>query len=153
MHNVPPRGRPGLALPGASGTVYSVLDRIIEWAFAVCFGLTGLSHLLNPGLWAEGLTALCRNRWGGFIIAGYTLPIALLGVLGHSWLPGIGLVVPILGAGMLLKCIVYALRPQTPAKWGREGWLTPAKISAAGVLSLVIAAVCVVAAVTPLATE
>lgn len=130
-----------------------VVDRMIEWAFAVCFGLTGLSHLLNPRLWADGLTALSQSRWGGFIIAGYTLPVALTGVLGHSWLPGIGLVVPIVGAGMLIKCIVYALRPQAAARWARDGRLTPEKISAAGAVCLIIAGLCVVAAVTPLNIE
>ncbi len=124
-------------------------DRVIELIYAFCFGLAGLSHILHPHLWAEGLAAICRSRWAGFIIAGYTVPIALLGVLGHSWLLGIGLVVPIVGAGMLLKCIVYALAPQAPARWARDGKLTPAKVSAAGAVCLVIAGLCVVAAVTP----
>ena len=85
-----------------------LIARGVGLAWLIC----GLSHLLNPAEWT-GLLAPLRARTGGsFILAGLSLPLGLIIVLGHNvWVWGLPLIVTVVGWLMSLKGAIYLCFP------------------------------------------
>jgi hypothetical protein len=68
--------------------------------------------LFQPQLWIRFFTTLRQTGLAAAIIPMYTLPFALLLVVGHNvWAWGWPLFLTIAGWGMLIKSALYALVP------------------------------------------
>jgi hypothetical protein len=79
---------------------------------APAFLLLGLSHIVQPRLWAEFFVAMRQGRFAAFIIPMYTLPVALVLVVGHNqWVWDWPLFLTVAGWGMTIKCTIYLLVP------------------------------------------
>ena len=86
---------------------------IIQAVFAPMFLLLGLSHLVQPQLWVRFFEVVSRTGVAGCIIPMYTLPIALVLIVGHNiWVWDWPLFLTIAGWGMTIKCAVYLLLPR-----------------------------------------
>ena len=85
---------------------------IIQAVFAPAFLLMGLSHLVQPQLWVRFFEAVRQTGLASLIIPMYTLPFALVLIVGHNvWVWDWPLFLTIAGWGMTLKCALYLLVP------------------------------------------
>jgi len=85
---------------------------IVQAVVAPAFLLVGLSHAVQPQLWIRFFAELKRTGMAAAIIPMYTLPVALVLVVGHNvWAWGWPLFLTIVGWGMLIKCSLYAVVP------------------------------------------
>jgi hypothetical protein len=86
--------------------------KIIEAVVAPAFLLIGLSHLLQPRLWVRFFDHVRQTGLAAVIIPLYTLPLALVLVVGHNlWMWGWPLFLTVAGWGMLIKSTLYLLIP------------------------------------------
>jgi uncharacterized protein YjeT (DUF2065 family) len=84
----------------------------IQAIVAPAFLLIGLSHVVQPQLWVRFFEAVSQTGLATAIIPLYTLPIALVLVVGHNvWEWGWPLFLTIAGWGMLIKCALYLQVP------------------------------------------
>jgi hypothetical protein len=73
----------------------------------------GISHIAQPRLWADFFIAMGRTGFARLIIGMYTLPTAMILVVGHNkWTWDWPLFITLSGWVMLLKCLVYLLYPK-----------------------------------------
>ncbi len=85
---------------------------IVQAVVAPAFLLTGLSHVVQPGLWVRFFEVVKQTGVAAFIIPLYTLPIALVLIVGHNvWVWDWPLFLTIAGWGMTIKCSLYLLAP------------------------------------------
>jgi hypothetical protein len=85
---------------------------IIQAVIAPAFLLMGLSHLVQPQLWVQFFEAVRKTGLAGAIIPLYTLPFALVLIVGHNvWVWGWPLFLTIAGWGMSIKCSLYLVVP------------------------------------------
>jgi hypothetical protein len=86
--------------------------KIVEAVFAPAFLLMGLSHLTQPQLWVRFFEVVKQTGAAGLMIPVYTLPIALVLVVGHNvWVWDWPLFLTIAGWIMMIKCTLYLLVP------------------------------------------
>jgi len=84
--------------------------KTVQAVIAPCFLLMGLSHLAQPQLWVRFFETLRQTGLAAAIIPIYTLPFALVLVVGHNlWVWDWPLALTIAGWGMLIKCAIYLL--------------------------------------------
>lgn len=89
------------------------LSVFIAKFFSISLLVIGLSHALQSTYWRDFFLFLKKTGVAGIIIAMYTFPLGLLIVIGHNkWVFGLPVIITILGWGMTLKGIVYALFPK-----------------------------------------
>jgi len=85
---------------------------IIQAVVAPGFLLMGLSHLVQPSLWVRFFEAVRKSGLAAVIIPLYTLPLALVLIVGHNvWVWGWPLFLTIAGWGSAIKCALYLLVP------------------------------------------
>lgn len=73
----------------------------------------GLSHLLYPAKWAALFLPLKERDTGGFILAGMSLPVGLIVILGHNiWVWDIRVIITLAGWMATLKSVAYLLFPR-----------------------------------------
>jgi hypothetical protein len=86
--------------------------KTVQAVVAPAFLLIGLSHLLQPQLWVRFFEVVRATGVASLIIPMFTLPIALVLVVGHNvWVWDWPLFLTIAGWGMTLKSTLYLLVP------------------------------------------
>ncbi|MBI4657265.1 MAG: hypothetical protein HY735_00190 [Verrucomicrobia bacterium] len=89
------------------------LDTLIARWVAILWLICGVSHLLHPATWAKLLLPLRDRDTGGFILAGMSLPVGLIIILGHNiWVWGLPVIVTVAGWMTTLKSVIYLLFPR-----------------------------------------
>lgn len=89
------------------------LDVLIARWVAVFWLGCGLSHLLHPARWGALLLPLRERESGGFVLAGVSLPVGLVIVIGHNvWVWDLPVIVTVAGWATTLKSVVYLLFPR-----------------------------------------
>jgi uncharacterized protein YjeT (DUF2065 family) len=84
----------------------------VEVAYAAVMLIFGVSHAVQPRLWADFFLAMKRTGSASLIIGMYTVPFALVIVLGHNrWNWDWPLFITISGWCMMIKSIVYLVLP------------------------------------------
>jgi hypothetical protein len=84
----------------------------IQAVMAPAFLVLGLSHLVQPQLWVRFFETMRLTRLAAVIIPLYTLPIALVLIVGHNvWTWDWSLFLTIAGWMMTIKCTLYLLVP------------------------------------------
>jgi hypothetical protein len=85
---------------------------LVQAFVAPMFLLVGLSHVVQPRAWAEFFAEMSKGRMARFIIPIYTLPVALVLLVGHNvWEWSWSLFLTIAGWGMTIKSTLYLLIP------------------------------------------
>jgi hypothetical protein len=86
--------------------------KIIQAVVSPGFLIMGLSHLVQPQLWVRFFEAVSQTGLAAVIIPLYTLPLALVLIVGHNvWVWDWPLFLTIAGWGMTIKCALYLLVP------------------------------------------
>lgn len=89
------------------------IDILIARWLGIFWIIVGLSHLLLPKTWAALLLPLRDRDTGGFILAGISLPIGLVIIVGHNiWVWDIPVIVTVVGWMTSLKSVIYLLIPR-----------------------------------------
>jgi len=89
---------------------------VIGRVYAMCFLLMGISHVVQPALWADFIIDLKRANTAPLKIVAFTLPFGLLVIVGHPvWTPDAHGLITFFGWITTVKCITYLLFPQ--AMW------------------------------------
>jgi hypothetical protein len=84
----------------------------IERFAAVAFFVVGLSHVVQPRVWAQFFIALReKGPVGSFIIALIQFPMGALIVAFHNIFHGIPLVLTLIGYGLVIKSLIYFVFP------------------------------------------
>lgn len=87
---------------------------LIAKVYSVGLLVIGVSHFAHPKLWADLFAAVLRTRFAALLIGTFTLPQALLIVVGHNvWVRGPATLITIMGWGMLVKSVIYLLHPRS----------------------------------------
>ena len=87
----------------------------IDAWFALSLVIFGLSHAVQPRLWADFFNAMKASGFAPLIIGMYTLPTGLIILLGHNqWTWDFPVFVTIAGWGMTTKATIYLLFPAVP---------------------------------------
>lgn len=85
----------------------------IEWLVALCFLIGGVSHILQPRVWAEFFIHFrAKGAVGSFQLWLLYLPLALLIVAFHNIWHGLPLLVTLVGWAQLLKSLLYLWFPR-----------------------------------------
>lgn len=109
------------------------LTLLIARFFSVALFVVGLSHLLQPRLWADFFIKIKRTGVAGIIIAMFTFPQGLLIALGHNvWVLDVPVIITICGWGMMVKSIIYALVPRMAERAIPDGEDAHRKYAAGG---------------------
>ncbi len=89
------------------------MESSIEILAAIAFFTTGVSHLVQPRIWARFFVQLARQgEVGIFIIAFYTLPMGVLIVAFHNVWSGWPTMLTIFGWAFCLKSFIYFVVPK-----------------------------------------
>jgi uncharacterized protein YjeT (DUF2065 family) len=85
----------------------------IERFVTILILATGLSHAVQPRLWAELFRDLLPRPYAAFYIGVFTLPVGLLIVLLHNvWVADWAVIVTIMGWCWTTKSCLYLLIPK-----------------------------------------
>ena len=85
---------------------------IIQAVMAPAFLVLGMSHLVQPQLWVRFFEVVRQTRLAAVIIPMYTLPLALVLIVGHNvWKWDWSLFLTIAGWVLTIKCTLYLLVP------------------------------------------
>jgi len=102
------------------------MTRGLEQAVAAGFALMVASHLLRPAVWRTFLSTLFQQPSGPLLMAMFTLPIALLLVIGHNdwrWTPAV--IFTVYGWLAMFKSVMYLLWPETAERIIRRRLASP----------------------------
>lgn len=89
------------------------IDILIARWFGIFWMIAGVSHVLYPAKWASLFLPLRDRDTGGFILAGMSLPIGLVIIVGHNiWVWDIAVIVTVAGWMTTLKSVIYLLFPR-----------------------------------------
>jgi len=89
------------------------METAVEKLAAICILVTGLSHILQPRVWAEFFIMLREKGKVGSILCGLLhFPLGVIIVAFHNVWHGLPIVVTIMGWGFLLKSILYLVYPK-----------------------------------------
>ena len=116
----------------------------IEILAAIAFFTTGVSHLVQPRIWARFFVQLARHgEVGIFIIAFYTLPIGVLIVAFHNVWSGWPTVLTIIGWAFCLKSFIYFVAPKAGlAAISRIQETSAGKFVVAGIMMILLSGAC-----------
>ena len=85
----------------------------IEKLTAICLLVTGLSHIIQPRVWARFFIMLREKEEVGSILTGLLhFPLGILIVSFHNVWHGFPLVVTIMGWGLVIKSLIYLTYPK-----------------------------------------
>lgn len=85
----------------------------IEKLTAICLLVTGLSHIIQPRVWARFFIMLREKEEVGSILTGLLhFPLGVLIVSFHNVWHGFPLVVTIMGWGLVIKSLIYLTYPK-----------------------------------------
>ena len=88
------------------------MEAAVEKLAAICILVTGLSHIIQPRVWAEFFIMLREKGKVGSILAGLLhFPLGVIIVAFHNVWHGLPIVVTIMGWGLLLKSVIYLIYP------------------------------------------
>lgn len=89
------------------------METAVEKLVAICILVTGLSHIIQPRVWAEFFIMLREKGKVGSILAGLLhFPLGVIIVAFHNVWHGFPIVVTIMGWGLLLKSLIYLIYPK-----------------------------------------
>jgi hypothetical protein len=88
------------------------MERSVEVLAIILFGITGLSHILQPRAWVAFFTLLRDKGEAGAFVDGFlTLPVGAVIVAFHNAWSGIPLVLTLVGWGLLVKSLIRFCAP------------------------------------------
>jgi uncharacterized protein YjeT (DUF2065 family) len=115
---------------------------MIEWFAGLMLVVIGLSHIVQPRVWADLFIDLLRKPHAGLYIGMLTLPLGLLIVVGHNiWAWKIPVIVTLLGWGWTIKGSLYLMYPATPQKVAPRHLAHPERFAIAGAAIVALGAV------------
>jgi uncharacterized protein YjeT (DUF2065 family) len=118
------------------------LQLLIEWFTALLMLVVGISHVLQPRLWAGLFIDLLRKPYAGLFIGTLTLPLGLFIVLGHNmWVWHVPVLVTLFGWGSTIKGTLYLLYPAMLQKVARRHLQHPQRFAIAGAALAVVGGV------------
>lgn len=78
----------------------------------VCFFVIGVSHIAQPGVWAQLFIAMrAKGEVGSFLNALLHFPLGVLIVSFHNVWHGLPVVLTLIGWGLVLKSFIYFVFP------------------------------------------
>lgn len=93
------------------------MEEAIEKLAVICFFLIGVSHIVQPRVWAEFFIGVReRGEAGAFINAFIHFPLGALIVAFHNVWHGIPMVLTLIGYGLLLKGFINFVFPKIGLK-------------------------------------
>jgi len=114
----------------------------IEVFTAASLAVVGLSHIVQPRLWAQLFIDLMQRPYAGLYVGTFTLPLGLLIALGHNvWVWDIPVMVTLIGWSWTLKGSIYLVRPATLQQAGARHMQHPKRFQIAGAIALIAAMV------------
>lgn len=79
----------------------------------ICFFITGVSHILQPKVWAQFFMHLhSKGEVGSFQNALLHFPLGVLIVSFHNVWQGLPIVLTLIGWGLVLKSFIYLVFPR-----------------------------------------
>jgi hypothetical protein len=93
------------------------MERSVEVLAIILFGVFGLSHLLQPKVWAEFFILLRgKGEVGAFLDGFLNLPLAGVIIGFHNVWSGIPVVLTLVGWGLLIKSLLRFCLPKLALK-------------------------------------
>jgi uncharacterized protein YjeT (DUF2065 family) len=119
------------------------MHKQIELLVAICFFITGFSHLLQPKAWIDFFKLLLRQGYAGVFINGFiTIPLGALIVAFHNVWQGGSMIVTLIGYSYVLKSAIAFCFPAIGYKsMSRVNRNNLTEFRYAGVLLLVLGGV------------
>jgi len=88
------------------------MERSVEVLAIILFGITGLSHILQPRAWVAFFILLRDKGEAGAFVDGFlNLPVGAVIVAFHNAWSGIPLVLTLVGWGLLVKSLIRFCAP------------------------------------------
>ena len=89
------------------------MERSVEVLAIVLFGVTGLSHILQPKAWVEFFILLRNSGETGAFVDGFlNLPVAGVIIGFHNTWVGLPAVLTLVGWGLLIKSLIRFCAPK-----------------------------------------
>jgi uncharacterized protein YjeT (DUF2065 family) len=89
------------------------MERSVEVLAIILFGVTGLSHILQPRAWAEFFILLRgKGEPGAFVDGFLNLPLGAVIVAFHNVWSGIPLMLTLVGWALLIKGLIRFCAPR-----------------------------------------
>lgn len=83
----------------------------------ICFFLTGVSHIVQPRVWAQFFIGLhAKGAVGSFLNGLLHFPLGVLIVSFHNVWHGFPIVLTLIGWGLVLKSFIYLIFPSHGVK-------------------------------------
>ena len=93
------------------------MEASIQKLAIVAFFVIGLSHILQPLIWAQFFIAIrSKGEVGSFIIAFIHFPLGALIVAFHNVWHGMPVILTLIGYSLVLKSLIYFLFPKRGLK-------------------------------------
>lgn len=93
------------------------METSVEKLTAICFLVTGLSHIVQPRVWVRFFIMLREKQEVGSFLNGLVhFPLGAFIVAFHNLWHGLPMIVTIIGWGLLLKSTIYFVYPQHGVK-------------------------------------
>ncbi len=104
----------------------------------VCFFITGVSHIIQPRVWAQFFIDMRgKGAVGSFLNAFLHFPLGVLIVSFHNVWHGLPIVLTLIGWGLVLKSFIYFVFPKHGTRMlARVSMERSREFIVAGVLSL-----------------
>ena len=95
------------------------MEASVEMLAAVCFFVTGVSHVAQPRAWAEFFIEMRgRGEVGSFQNALLHFPLGAVIVSFHNVWTGLPMILTLVGWGLVFKCLLYFTFPKYGLKRG-----------------------------------
>ena len=89
------------------------METSVEKLAAICFLVTGLSHIIQPRVWAEFFIMLREKKEVGSFLNGlFHFPMGAVIVSFHNVWHGFPLILTLIGWGLLIKSFIYLTYPK-----------------------------------------
>ncbi|MFN2514624.1 MAG: hypothetical protein ABR556_00280 [Pyrinomonadaceae bacterium] len=89
------------------------METSIEMLAVICFLVTGLSHIIQPRVWAEFFIMLREKKEVGSFLNGLLhFPMGAVIVSFHNVWHGFPLILTLIGWGLLVKSLIYLTYPK-----------------------------------------
>ena len=89
------------------------MEASIQQLVAICLLVTGLSHIMQPRVWARFFIKLReQGEVGSFLNGLLHFPLGVLIVSCHHVWHGLPLIITLMGWGLVLKSFIYLTYPQ-----------------------------------------
>src|ERR1044072_6129997 len=83
----------------------------------ICFFITGISHIVQPRVWAKFFIDMrSKGEVGSFLNALLHFPLGVLIVSFHNVWHGLPIMLTLIGWGLVLKSFIYFVFPQRGVK-------------------------------------